>query len=296
MEIPTGFMETRAHGFYIVTRPVYLKIALDVASRDPETILAGAAQPGAMEGRGPRVELPGEGGESIILKKQLRGGLYRKFRGDTYRSDYHAILEVVVSERAWKKGVPVGQLAFAMAAPEGPGRLASYRRAYSAAIKVPGALNMMERLSSTSSVPERRAVLTAAAEGIRRAHDRGMEHGDLNLGNILITKSGRGEHGALLIDNGRSELGRVLLFRPRLRNLVRLYRSAQKWLPDPDPRRRSREVVLFLRAYANRERGEVRKYLEAAGRYRASLFMHRLAWRTGRTRTLTPRSSAREGR
>ena len=66
---------------------------------------------------------------------------------------------------------------------------------------------------------------------------------------------------------------------PRLDNLMRLYRSAEKWLPEPDMRRRFRDVVSFLRDYTSREPGEVRRYLEGAAKHRTSLFLHRLGWK-----------------
>lgn len=281
MEIPTGFMEIDAHGFHIVTRPAYHDKAVEIARQDPENLLADAAPPGPMQGRGSRLVLPGESGETILIKKQKRGGLYGKLRGDIHRSDRQAMAEVIISEHAWKKGVPVGLLAFAMSADAGPGKLASYRRAYSAAIMVPGARSLMEWLTSPLSEGQRRGVLAAAAAATRRAHDCGLSHGDLTLGNILVTCSEQGEFNAILIDLTHSTLGRVLVHKPRLANLVRLYRSAQKWLPEPDARRRRREIVRFLRVYTKGERGETRRFLKSAAGHRGSLFLHRLSWRIG---------------
>src|SRR5262245_29969843 len=127
--MPTGFVETEAHGFYIITRPAYYRIALEVAQRDPEKLLPAespqkTARP--MQGRGPRIELPGKGGETIILKRQRRGGLYRRLMGDVFRDNYQSVSEIFISETAWKKGVPMALLAFAMSAPAGESRRATY--------------------------------------------------------------------------------------------------------------------------------------------------------------------------
>ncbi|HKY33844.1 MAG TPA: lipopolysaccharide kinase InaA family protein [Candidatus Polarisedimenticolia bacterium] len=300
MEVPTGFIEAEANGFFIVTRPVYHKLAVDLAAADPEKVLAGAHAPaGAMEGRGARLELPGEGGDVLILKKQRRGGLYAKLRGDIHRDDYHAVSEVILSETAWKKGVPVALMAFALSAPAGAGRLASHRRAYSASIKLRGARSLMDWLTDpTVTGSGRRAVLRAAAHAVNRAHDRGFEHGDLNLGNILVVKSEQGDHTGWLIDLAHSKLGGTLRPGPRVRNLVRLYRSAEKWLPAATPqeiRRRGRDVVFFLRAYSGREKGQVRRLLAEARRSSASLFLHRLGWKVTRSAGVR-RSSAPAGR
>ena len=289
MELPTGFLETTAHGFYIVTRPVYHKLALSIAERDPERVLTEAAPSGApapLQGRGPWIELRGEGADTIIFKKQRRGGLYARLRGDIHRDDYRAVSEVFLSETAWKKGVPVALTAFALSGPAGEGRMASYRRGYCASIKLPGARSLMDWLSSPATTQtERRLVMAAAAQAVGRAHDRGFQHADLNLGNILVVRSEQGDYTGWLIDLAGSRLSGTLRFKPRLENLARLYRSAEKWMPATPGdagRRRFRQVVFFLRAYTARERGMARRYLEAAGRYRASLLIHRLGWKLSR--------------
>jgi len=295
VELPTGFVETEANGFHIITRPAYFNFSRELAQRDPEALLEGGpanAATGPMEGRGRRLEMPGAGGETIILKRQRRGGLYRRFMGDIYKDDYQSVSEVFLSETAWKKGVPVALLAFAMSAPAGQGRLASYRRAYVGSIKLEGARTLMEWLSIDLPAAQRRAVLIAAAHAVNRAHDRGFKHGDLNLGNILVVKSAQGEYGGWLIDLQHSEMGGSLRFEPRLENLVRLYRSAEKWLPDTrGAASRSRDIVRFLRAYTLGEAGGVRRYLEGGARHRASIFFHRLGWRVTGAGRVTRRSS-----
>lgn len=290
MEVPTGFTEVEAHGFYIITRPAYYKLAVSLAERDPERVLSDSARRpepdrasaggngGGMRGRGAHVELPGEGGETLILKKNRRGGLYGRFVGDLHKNDYQAVAEVMLSETAWKKGVPVALLAFAMSAPAAPtGRRAAYRRGYSASIRVPGARSLMEWLESPISSNERRAVLEATAHAVARAHDRGFQHGDLNLGNILVVRSEQREYSAWFVDLAHSTLGGTLRVKPRVENLVRLYRSAEKWLPGIG----QRNLVRFMRAYTRGDRVETRRYFEAAARHRTSLFLHRLGWRIG---------------
>ena len=295
MELPTGFTEVRDGKFLILTRPVYYDLAVSIARQDPETLLARAAAAAAENGgsaetkgahppsgRGVVVELPGEGGTSLILKKNRRGGLYGRFRGDVHRNDYEATVELFLSETAWKKGVPVALVGFVMAAPAGEGKLASWFRGYCATIKVEGARSLMDLLSSEMPAVKRRLVINAAAEAVAKAHNRGFSHGDLNLGNILIVQTDQGDYGGWLIDLGHSTIGGTLRMRPRLNNLMRLYRSAEKWLAPRDEagaRQRRRDTVRFLRAYTGRRRGEVRRYLEGLSRRRASLLFHRIGWK-----------------
>ena len=295
MELPTGFTEVREGKFLIFTRPVYYELAVSIARQDPETLLTRAAHaqgngssgdaPDSRKvpsGRGSVVELPAEGGTSLILKKSRRGGLYGRFKGDVHRTDYEATVELFLSETAWKKGVPVALVGFVMAAPAGEGKLASLRRGYCATIKVEGARSLMDLLAAPMPLAKRRLVIGAAAEAVAKAHNRGFEHGDLNLGNILIVKTDQGDYGGWLIDLGHSTIGGTLRMGPRLRNLMRLYRSAEKWLPPRDEaerRMRGRDVVRFLRAYTGRRPGDVRRHLEGLSRRRASLLLHRIGWK-----------------
>lgn len=291
MEVPTGFVEAEANGFQIFTRPYYYDEAVSIARRDPETVLAEGARGDStdalpMRGRGRVIELSVGDGETLIFKKKRRGGLYGKLMGDVFKNDWQAASEVALSETAWKKGVPVAQVAFAMWAPAGEGRLASYRRAYLASIKVPGARSLMEWIEGESTPGELREVLRAAGETVVRAHERGFYHADLNLGNVLISRSEQGEYSAWLIDLNNSQLGRNLRFNRRLDNLMRLYRSAEKWAPA-DPPVRLRQAARFMRGYAKGDRIEARRYFQAAARYRASLMLHRLSWRARRSSAAT---------
>jgi hypothetical protein len=141
---------------------------------------------------------------------------------------------------------------------------------------------MMDLFSSPMPPARRRLVIAAAAEAVAKAHNRGFYHGDLNLGNILIVQTDQGDYGGWLIDLGHSTIGGTLRLRPRLRNLMRLYRSAEKWLPPRDEaetRQRQRDIVRFLRVYTGRRRGEVRRHLEGLSRRRASLLLHRIGWK-----------------
>lgn len=305
MEVPIGFVETDVHRFHVITRPVYHATALALAERDPENLLTSASAPsgalgphgtvvrtrppGPMEGRGQVLYISLDNGETLIVKKQRRGGLYGRMMGDIFSQEWQAVGEVSLAETAWKKGVPVTQVAFAMSAPAGKGRLARYRRAYVASVKLPGARSLMDVLTGDAPEAERRIALVTAARTINRAHSRGFTHGDLNLGNILVQRSEQGEYSGWLIDLSHSWLGGSLRFDRRVANLMRLYRSAEKWLPARIPSRRFREVVRFLRTYTEHRPGEVRRYVEAAAGYRSSFFLHRLSWKL---RGVKPRSTA----
>ena len=74
---------------------------------------------------------------------------------------------------------------------------------------------------SSNSVAEKRALINAAGHEIGRLHRKGIFHGDLRVGNIII--QGRGRSALLFfIDNERTRYYKALPMRKRLKNLVQL--------------------------------------------------------------------------
>jgi len=74
---------------------------------------------------------------------------------------------------------------------------------------------------------ERNAIVTAVARAVRRMHDRGLHHRDLNVGNILLSRDG-GTLAAHVIDLDRAHLGASVSSAARKRALRRLARSLAK--------------------------------------------------------------------
>jgi tRNA A-37 threonylcarbamoyl transferase component Bud32 len=128
---------------------------------------------------------------------------------------------------------------------------------------------------------ERRAGLRAAGAEAGRVHDLGLDHADLNIGNILLRRrEGCGGWQAFIIDMGLSKLGGSLDAGCRAANLVRLLRSAEKHL-GKDPRR-LRDAASFLQGYlsgaADPGRRRRRDLLAAIRRRLPAVALHRLGW------------------
>jgi hypothetical protein len=75
--------------------------------------------------------------------------------------------------------------------------------------------------------PGAEAAMRAAGRLLRRAHDAGLVHPDLNLKNILVTAED--PPSALVLDLDRGRLVREVSERARRRMLDRLWRSVRKW-------------------------------------------------------------------
>ncbi len=186
---------------------------------------------------------------------------------------------MAVLEEAGRRGVPTARLAFGA----GGAMRSGTTLPVLATEEIEGARALVEILASPSTdrdaTGNRRRALGAAGAAVRRAHDLGLDHADLNVGNILLTDPG--EPVAHLIDLGPGRLGPALPPARRGANLVRLFRSAEKHLGE-DPRR-LRDAAAFVRGYlraapdpGRRLRGRL---LGSVRRRLPAVALHRLRWR-----------------
>jgi tRNA A-37 threonylcarbamoyl transferase component Bud32 len=157
---------------------------------------------------------------------------------------------------------------------------------------IPGAINLYEAARRTPDGLAKRSILREAARLVRRMHDAGFLHGDLNLTNLVLEPT---EGGPLVqvvdLDRGRfrTRLGPAA----RARNLARLLRSYEKWLARQAPPLSGREEIYFLRCYAGGERGMVRRLVNDLSRHRRSFGPRRLAWWLRGAGSSSPRQAER---
>jgi 3-deoxy-D-manno-octulosonic acid kinase len=93
--------------------------------------------------------------------------------------------------------------------------------------EIPGGVPLPEFLRARPEVD----IAAALATGLRRLHDAGLRHPDLNLGNVLVLDAEGGPIVAFVdLDRARLDEG-PLDRRTRRRSLLRLRRSARKLDP-----------------------------------------------------------------
>ena len=121
--------------------------------------------------------------------------------------------------------------------------------------------------------------MTAAIFLVRRMHDAGLHHRDLNLGNLLLRRSASGEWEAFVVDLDRAALRPGSLpFGARLRALRRLERSYVKHFGRQGPLGADGGRVWYG-LYAGDDETLARR-LEACRRVgKVWLAIHRLGWK-----------------
>ncbi len=114
---------------------------------------------------------------------------------------------------------------------------------------------------------------------VRRMHDTGLHHRDLNLGNLLLRRSPSGEWEAFIVDLDRAVLRQEpLSLGLRSRALGRLERSYVKQFGKSGPLGEQGGQVLHT-LYAGDD-GALAHRLAAGRRFgKILLAVHRLGWR-----------------
>jgi len=241
-------------------------------ARNPAAILEPAERvPG---GRGPHRLLPArDWGTKVRVRPGRRGGLLGPLLGDRYASPEPCLREHALVVALAAEALPVPTPVFAAAWRSGWGW-----RCAVATVEREGAVDLAGWLDGGPSAQERRAAARAVGRTLKRLHDAGVTHGDLQLRNLLLEPdSAAGAPDCLAIDFDRARRGPSLRPAARMREWIRLERSFHRTGRDAFLTPRIRAAALA--AYGGSDRGLRRAMLDRLPRERARLRRHRLAWR-----------------
>jgi hypothetical protein len=222
------------------------------------------------------LEVPGFPAARAVVRPCRHGGLSGALFGRWFAGRSRAARELRSSAEALARGVPTVRPLAAVTIRS----LGLFYRAWFVSEEAAGASDLAALAAEAARDPARRGALRAAAraagEAVRTMHDAGFFHADLNLKNVLVAES-EGKARALVLDWDRAA-GRdaPLSRRRRMRNLMRMDRSARKFeaagVPVP-----LKERLRFLKHYFAAggveppTRAELRRWAWASR-------LHSLAW------------------
>jgi tRNA A-37 threonylcarbamoyl transferase component Bud32 len=249
--------------------------AADALFREPA---AGAVT--AAAGRAPIARL--RLGESRgIGKRSLHGGLLGSLLGRLYLGRGRGLDQLRAAIRLRGTGIPTPEVLAV-----GSARVCGPLRAQAIVTReLEGGENLYEVSRGAPAPRRRREILRMCADLVRRLHEAGFLHADLNVGNLVLQPGAAEELHVIDLDRGR--FLQVLSPRARLANLARLLRSYEKWIAG-SLRLERREEVDFLRRYAAGDRALLRYLARGLARYRT-----RLGLRPWRRRPAGPPSESR---
>lgn len=169
----------------------------------------------------------GEGLE-LVVRRSARGGMVRHFITDAYAGiDPRPFRELRITAEARRRGVSVAEPMGAMVEWIVPGLYRGFfmTRAISG-------MTLWEFMRTDDDPAVREHVLMKARAAIVTMHDRGILHADLNLHNLMVTRSGE-SFAAVILDLDKAQIGaHPISSAGRRSNARRLLRSAHKLDPE----------------------------------------------------------------
>jgi 3-deoxy-D-manno-octulosonic acid kinase len=231
----------------------------------------GSAHAGAGRGATARLDLSGG---PVRLKQLRRGGGLAVLWRDRFAGPRRPLANLELPLEARRRGV-VTPAPLGLFVTEGPPGLC---RAWMAAEEIGGARDLATCFASAETPV--RDELESVLQTVRGMHDAGVEHRDLNLGNLLLRREATGSLQVWVLDLDRARMHEAgLPFRLRQRALRRLERSYVKLFAArgagsvDDPRELffdlygSADSALAERLRRGRRTGRLLLLLHRIGRY-----------------------------
>jgi len=279
IQIPPSFSLVGKGKVSLLLKEEYKTLLLKQGIDDLKTFLKNCSQTSHyLKGRTPHPSIPLENGKRMVLRQYSHGGLLQAITGNLYFFGSRSFQELVFTEEIRSCGIPtilsIGAIHHRIFFP--------FYQAYFLSLEVPRAIDLIQYCQEIGAHTSRENLLlkrkTIRSVGllIRQFHQAGFFHGDLQLKNILVA----GDQ-LLLIDFDRSYRKPTLSIRERMRNLLRLNRSVEKWKRLVLPITRTDRWRFFL-AYAGDDK-KIREAMERALQtYSLRFLFYRFGWALGR--------------
>jgi 3-deoxy-D-manno-octulosonic acid kinase len=220
--VPDGFDLHEANGCALLAESGLVQEMVDAGLDRPDGWNGRARRPVTGAGRGATARWTTTGGRVLVLKRLRRGGLVGRLWRDRHPGAGRLVRNLTVPAAARSRGVATPAAPAMLLAPGPPGLWRGWL-----AVDALDGEDLLSRLRRSPDDPEGDA--RRALRAVYRGHEAGLEHPDLNLGNLFVDVDG----GAHVIDlDGARLRDRALGIGRRFRELLRLERS---WLRNLRP-------------------------------------------------------------
>ncbi len=279
IQIPASFSLIEKGRVSLLLKQEYKDLLLGQGIEDLKTFLKKSSLTSHyLKGRTPHPSIPLGNGKSMVLRQYSHGGLLRAITGKLYLFGARSFRELALTEEIRTSGIPtipaIGAIHHSVSFP--------FYQAYFLSLEVPGAIDLTQYLQEIGPTPSlenlrlKRKTIRSAGRLIRQFHQAGFFHGDLQLKNILVA----GDQ-LLLIDFDRSYRRPALSLHKKMKNLLRLNRSVEKWKRIGLSITRTDRWRFFL-AYAGDDK-EILEAMQGTLRtYSLRLLFYRMGWALGK--------------
>lgn len=275
ISVPTSYSLIKKGKVFLLLKEEYKEALLQQGIEDLTTFLK-THRPNTryLSGRTPHPSVPIDDGKWMVIRQYTHGGIFRALTRNIYLFGSRSFRELALTEEIRSCEIPTIQPIGAIHWPILP----FLYQPYFLSLEVPRAKDLIQYFQELGPHPVgeplfiKRKIIRSAGILLRKFHEAGFFHGDLQLKNILV----EGDR-LLLIDFDRSYRKKVLPNKERIKNLLRLNRSVEKWRRLGLPITRTDRWRFFL-AYAGDDvkiREAMKKKLQT---YSIRYLFYRCSW------------------
>lgn len=272
---PPGFVLADGGGRALYASAENASEAVALGLDRPETWESALASGSARSGRGATAVIGRAAPPDWRIKRMRRGGMTARLWRDRYPRPRRLVAMIDASREAVARGVPAPR-PVALLLEQAPAALV---RGWAAFEEVARGEDLAARARRGALT---RDDLRAALVAVRLLHERGIDHADLNLGNLLVRNGPDGAGvEAFVLDLDRARLGPTAPLSPARRRaaLRRLARSCAKITGSPAPLGPGTESA-WIELYAGDDPGLARRLERGHTAGRLGLAWHRAGWRS----------------
>ena len=275
ISIPPSFSLVQRGKVFLLLNEKYKDFLLQEGIEGIETFLQRYRQTSKyLSGRTLHPSIPIKNGERLVIRQYSHGGLLRTLTRNLYLFGARSFRELALTEEIRSCGIPtissIGAIHHCT--------FFSFYQAYFLSLEVPRAMDLIQYFNgieahpSCENISSKRKTIRSVGLLVRQFHQAGFFHGDLQLKNILVA----GDQ-LLLIDFDRSYRKSTLSAKERMKNLLRLNRSVEKWRRLGLPITRTDRWRFFL-AYAGDDKRIREAMVKIFRTYSLRLLFYRLGW------------------
>jgi len=275
IQIPASFSLIQKGRVSLLLKEEYKNLLLAQGIDDLKTFLEKSRHATHyLKGRTPHPSISFEEGKRMVLRQYSHGGLLRGITGNLYFIGARSFRELALTEEIRSCGIStiptIGAVHYRIFLP--------FYQAFFLSLEVPQAIDLIQYFKELGVHPSRENLFrkrkTTRSVGllIRQFHQAGFFHGDLQLKNVLVA----GDQ-LLLIDFDRSYRKPTLSVREKIKNLLRLNRSVEKWRLLGLSITRTDRWRFFL-AYAGDDKEIMGTMVKTLRAYSIRFLFYRLGW------------------
>lgn len=227
LPIPPSFSLIKRGKVFLLVKEEYKDFLLQERIEDLKTLLKRhQTTTSYLSGRTPHPSILIKDGKRMVVRSYSHGGLLRAFTRNLYLFGSRSFQELALTEEIRSSGIstiePIAALHRVIFPP--------LYLAFLLSLEIPQARNLIQYFQEIGNSPSpeniivKRKTIRSSGLLLQEFHRAGFFHGDLQLKNILLA----GDQ-PLLIDFDRSYRKPILSLRERMKNLLRLNRSVEKW-------------------------------------------------------------------